>query len=453
MAKKSVLILISIKISTFKTPLSRFPFFKTTFRFNVCSAFGYKISLESSGVLMIKSKGYGRPQSRYTMQMNHINRWENIKTPEKSSLPETDEDKENLDRLTGQLYATKIHDAVDSLLSVCGQKNVEYMTFIRAPDLKIGEASFSDVYLIDDEETPQVVKVIALEGKNQLSAQAALLEIKATQFVDSIRLKRSDTHAYHFVRLFKSLVVKGYDAHLLKLWKQYDEENGSENQPPSENPVDQLYLVMFLGFGGTDLEHTTLMNTPKRIYSLFLQVILCLAQGEMQCQFEHRDLHWGNILVEKTNMKKIEYEFKLKNGWVIVELPQPSIKCTIIDFTLARYGFEDPIYNDLEEDPELFRGPGLDQEDGDMQFDVYRWMRDQVDGDWKGFHPTTNVCWIQYLLDKLESLGVEFLTPKVSTELKKRLEKYASCQDIVINEIISPNGLLPPKMNNKRLRS
>lgn len=43
---------------------------------------------------------------------------------------------------------------------------------------------------------------------------------------------------------------------------------------------------MFLQFGGTDLEHTSLIVSAKKIRSVLMQVILALAQGEEQCSFE-----------------------------------------------------------------------------------------------------------------------------------------------------------------------
>ena len=59
-----------------------------------------------------------------------------------------------------------------------------------------------------------------------------------------------------------------------------------------------------------------------------------LACAELSMQFEHRDLHWGNILIDKV-------EDKDKILYIIVddkqfEIASCGLVVTIIDFTLAR---------------------------------------------------------------------------------------------------------------------
>lgn len=95
--------------------------------------------------------------------------------------------------------------------------------------------------------------------------------------------------------------------------------------------------------------------------------MLTLAVGENEYQFEHRDLHWGNILVLNTNQQYISY--KLDNEELVV--PTKGVQITIIDYTLSRLTFNDYcFYNDLSNDEELFIATG------DYQFDIYRMMRD-----------------------------------------------------------------------------
>jgi Haspin like kinase domain len=159
---------------------------------------------------------------------------------------------------------------------------------------KIGEATYSDVYLIDDEDMPQAVKVIPLGGKDHLPIKDALAELNSTKSVSNIKLNSIQEQAYNYIKLYDCALVKSsYDSKLLALWDKYDEENKSENVRPciciltlAKWPVDQLYLVLFMQFGGTDLEHTTILTLKCEILSTLLQIILAIAQGEEQVEFE-----------------------------------------------------------------------------------------------------------------------------------------------------------------------
>lgn len=67
----------------------------------------------------------------------------------------------------------------------------------------------------------------------------------------------------------------------------------------------------------------------------------------------------------------------------------PSICATLIDFTLSRCALStNRIAADLFSDECIFQG------EGDLQFEVYRWMREVVEregGEWEGRHARTNV--------------------------------------------------------------
>lgn len=72
-------------------------------------------------------------------------------------------------------------------------------------------------------------------------------------------------------------------------------------RPRNRNPrqARNLYCVFVCADGGGDLEGFDL-RTAAEARSLLLQVALTLAVGEAACRFEHRDLHWGNVLLRRT---------------------------------------------------------------------------------------------------------------------------------------------------------
>lgn len=120
--------------------------------------------------------------------------------------------------------------------------------------------------------------------------------------------------------------------------------------------------------------------------------MLSLAVAEKKFQFEHRDLHWGNILLSTTD--EPEATFRL-NGKTIV-VPTYGVRVSIIDYTLSRMVFEQCVlFNDLSTDDELFTAGG------DYQFDIYRLMKQRLSNDWTAYEPYTNVLWLHYTVDKM----------------------------------------------------
>lgn len=91
--------------------------------------------------------------------------------------------------------------------------------------------------------------------------------------------------------------------------------------------------------------------------------------GENAFEFEHRDLHWGNILLQSTRESQICYKLDGEDFCVSSD----GVQVTIIDYTLSRMMFQKNVhYNDLANDEELFKSTG------DYQFDIYRMMKDHL---------------------------------------------------------------------------
>jgi len=70
----------------------------------------------------------------------------------------------------------------------------------------------------------------------------------------------------------------------------------------------------------------------KEAESIIYQVTLSLAVAECSLQFEHRDLHWGNVLIQRTSEPTLTY---MLNG-ASMSVETHGVKVTIIDFTLSR---------------------------------------------------------------------------------------------------------------------
>lgn len=119
---------------------------------------------------------------------------------------------------------------------------------------------------------------------------------------------------------------------------------------------------------------------------------ISLAIAESKFEFEHRDLHWGNILIAKTTRKTMHF---VLNGEIIT-IASHGVKATIIDYTLSRILYKNCcFYQDLSVDPEIFEAIG------DYQYDIYRLMKSQTNNQWERFEPFTNLLWIHYVIHKI----------------------------------------------------
>ena len=66
--------------------------------------------------------------------------------------------------------------------------------------------------------------------------------------------------------------------------------------------------------------------------SVLRQVVYALAVGEAALEFEHRDLHLGNILIKRTEVAELKVNLLGQEH----RLPSAGVHATIIDFTISR---------------------------------------------------------------------------------------------------------------------
>ncbi|KAG6830326.1 hypothetical protein H0H92_001261 [Tricholoma furcatifolium] len=343
-------------------------------------------------------------------------------------------DLEDLTTMAGSIGLTAPHlpvpeipDYLKPLLMECGQSGpFEFSSFVdtfpydpvvhslggSSTDLKfrkVGEASYSEVFGIGD----VVLKVIPLrepsdtkirtrstqtidigEGPAPSDVKDVLKEIIVTEAMGQV----SDG----FVKLLKAYIVRGkYPEVLLRLWDEYHNNKGSESVRPDTFLVSQMYAIIVLPNGGSDLEAYKFTHSSKvgwrQACSIFWQVAKTLAHAEQLVSFEHRDLHLGQILVKDLptlvasplRARSQNVRPKGKPSFVYMDDPAHGVRATLIDLGLSRMdagdgnGGEEIHWTPLEE--EVFMG------EGDYQFDVYRMMKVYNGGAWEDFKPLTNV--------------------------------------------------------------
>ncbi|GJN91813.1 hypothetical protein Rhopal_004836-T1 [Rhodotorula paludigena] len=312
---------------------------------------------------------------------------------------------------------------------------------------KIGEASYSEVFATTDAHGDElVVKVIPIASPRSDDAGARAQETEAMPFMSECEAVRREIEVSRamggeeggvegFVRFKGAYIVQGsYPAELLEAWDDFKHAQyppSDEQIRPHVLPTTQLYALLLLENAGSELE-TYKLRTWVEAASVLAQAVDALARAEEHCGFEHRDLHWGNILLAPTAASTSPLESRLStlslsgspsSAVSLDSLSDPAasgIRATLIDFTLSRCTVaatsigssraRERVLFDPFEDEELFEG------EGDYQFDVYRLMRALVQregGEWEGEHRRTNVLWLHYLVLKL--LHSEHLRPPSSS--------------------------------------
>jgi serine/threonine-protein kinase haspin len=367
---------------------------------------------------------------------------------------------------TSQVVAMPFEDLrttqLSTLLNLCDCGEVVDFTFFldsilsdhrQGALVKLAEASYSEVFA----RGSSVFKIIPFgnDEQEQSPVKDIIQELTIAKTVQSLE---------GFVKVLGATVCRGkYPDHLIGLWDDYANFKGSESHRPDFYSDNQLFCIVELANSGTDLEHFELESWMEAEY-VFWRVVSSIAEAESKFQFEHRDLHWGNIVIQRTARPDIEEKLAnmslddLDNAVFDDEddFVAPNLKVTLIDYTLsrarvpARYGIDDgavtTVFTGLDH-PDFFRGRG------DYQFDIYRFMRvlinsatsemnsvancgasinsshsslssvasnkrDSNETDWSLFAPKTNIMWLHYLATKLlENKGLSHVTTTRSGRL------------------------------------
>jgi serine/threonine-protein kinase haspin len=299
----------------------------------------------------------------------------------------------------------------EALLELCGQAgeagalpSMEAL-LARHADLagarKVGEGTFGEAFRAGG----VVLKIVPMEGaalvngEPQKRAAEILAEVEIAGALSRLRDgggtagDGAANATSGFVELFAAGVCRGrYTPVLRDEWRRWDAAHRSENQDVGAFGDAQLYVVFVVADGGADLEAFEPRSFAE-LRAVLLQTALALAVAEEACEFEHRDLHWGNVLVARTGAERVAATLR----GVDVTAAAAGLTVTLIDFTLSR--LRRPTgggvaFCDLEADPALFAGPR-----GDAQAETYRRARAATGGNWAAHAPATNALWLAYLAE------------------------------------------------------
>ncbi|CAH8862811.1 unnamed protein product [Trichobilharzia szidati] len=244
-----------------------------------------------------KPAGAGKKSSSYTKRLSRHFRHENM----------------ILNRSYMELHGAG--DAKGALLKICGQTNYKTFTQLLVPARrknlkKIGEGCFGEVFRCPAENRRSkhvVMKFIPIEGavkfngEPQKTFDEVLSEVIVSKELTALGMGFTNCTS-GFVELIRVHLLQGaFPLYLRKSWEAYDRVKGSENDHPKIFPKDQLWVVLESSFCGVPLENN-IPPCPCARVSLLLQVGFSLAVAEQELKFEHRDLHWGNVLLDESCM-------------------------------------------------------------------------------------------------------------------------------------------------------
>ena len=333
------------------------------------------------------------------------------------------------------------------LLPISGPASASKRTFGAK---KVGEGAFGEVFRTDQDIVFKIVPIETLSSQKTAAeilseAEVGLKLTKLRQATEKKSITTISNVTSGFVETHAVGVCRGaYAQQLVVEWNRWNELHRSENDPVDSYGASQMYAIFVQSNGGVDLESFKPRNFDE-VKSILLQVALTLAVAENACQFEHRDLHWGNVLVKREGSAGNPRRLECTMNDVDISVDTCGVLVELIDFTLSRLAkgsdSTDVVFCDLSADPEIFNGP-----EGDLQADAYRRMRDTVfqrneaSSPWEGHVPQTNAIWLEYLAGiMLHHKGKWKASEKEALEgfMQRAREEGESAESLVWDQIFA----------------
>ena len=257
----------------------------------------------------------------------------------------------------------------------------------------------------------------------EVTESAGSLQTSIKDAAAEVRVLDKMSESPGFVQFRSAHVLKGkLPSFLMDIFHEWDKDHPKE-KTPSEHRDSQFWLLIEMSDAGTDLATLlreafpdgTYLNKEEKgarltlyqAWDIFWSVAEALAHAEMNAEFEHRDLHPGNICIKR---KPVRSQSVSDEGNSILASRYTNLEVTLIDYTLSRVTLEngEKIYNSMDDDA-LFEGKGRSLVDR-QQYNTYRHMRDvvgfhmnlprdvKINNIWSLHFPKTNLLWLHHIL-------------------------------------------------------
>lgn len=292
--------------------------------------------------------------------------------------------------------------------------------------VKVGEGSYGEVYrATNDEGESAIFKLLPLRARKGVGSR---IYTRIEDAANEVQVLQKMSEVPGFVEFRGACLLHGpMPKHFISEWKAYLTTGRTvESRDPSRKnayPSNQLWLAIEMSDAGEDLSRGHYAPpcqsaepseerylSVQRTWDIFWQVVRALALAEIHANFEHRDLHPGNICIKEARPQIDEENLTLvsRDQPTPFRLDHTGVQASLIDYTLSRATVADDriLFSDIGVDKDLINHPEP----------MYRDMAKVLGPEgWRSFCPETNVIWISQLLEKMLEVTRE-LTPEAKRE-------------------------------------